>query len=219
VRPGATRDLLVWVSDSGTGIAPEHLPHIFDRFWQASRTERHGTGLGLTICKGIVEAHNGRIWAESVPGDGTTLYFTLPAAGLVAEKKSIDRKANILIVDDRPENLMALEAILERPEVPPHQGDFGRRSVEHRAARAVRGRPHRRRDAGHGRTRRRRQFESARTLSRYSIIFITAFGNDPEEIHRAYSAGGADYLVKPLDAEIVRKKVCGVRRVEPAQER
>jgi CheY-like chemotaxis protein len=39
------------------------------------------------------------------------------------------------------------------------------------------------------------------------IIFITAFGNDPEEIHRAYSAGGADYLVKPLDAEIVRKKV------------
>ncbi len=39
------------------------------------------------------------------------------------------------------------------------------------------------------------------------IIFITAFGNDPEEIHRAYSAGGADYLVKPLDPEIVRKKV------------
>jgi CheY-like chemotaxis protein len=39
------------------------------------------------------------------------------------------------------------------------------------------------------------------------IIFITAFGDDPEEIHRAYSAGGADYLVKPLDAEIVRKKV------------
>jgi response regulator RpfG family c-di-GMP phosphodiesterase len=39
------------------------------------------------------------------------------------------------------------------------------------------------------------------------IIFITAFGDDPEEIHRAYSAGGADYLVKPLDTEIVRKKV------------
>jgi len=39
------------------------------------------------------------------------------------------------------------------------------------------------------------------------IIFVTAFGDDPEEVHRAYSAGGADYLVKPLDAEIVRKKV------------
>jgi len=39
------------------------------------------------------------------------------------------------------------------------------------------------------------------------IIFITAFGDDPQEIHRAYSAGGADYLVKPLDPEIVRKKV------------
>jgi len=51
------------------------------------------------------------------------------------------------------------------------------------------------------------QRELANANIHIPIIFITAFGNDPGEIHRAYTAGGADYLVKPLDAEIVRKKV------------
>ena len=67
------------VSDNGIGIAPEKLPHLFDRFWQADRASGRGVGLGLTISKGIVEAHGGRIWAESTPGSGTTVSFTLPA--------------------------------------------------------------------------------------------------------------------------------------------
>ena len=68
------------VADDGPGIAPEVLPHIFDRFWQAAkREERNGAGLGLAICKGIVEAHGGRIWAES-SGLGTTISFVLPLA-------------------------------------------------------------------------------------------------------------------------------------------
>jgi PAS domain S-box-containing protein len=66
------------VSDAGPGIPAEHLPHIFDRFWQARRTGRHGIGLGLAIVKGIVEAHGGRAWAESELGTGSTFYFTLP---------------------------------------------------------------------------------------------------------------------------------------------
>ncbi len=66
------------VADTGPGIPVEHLPHIFDRFWQASRTGRHGIGLGLAIVKGIVEAHGGRVWAESVLGAGSTFHFTLP---------------------------------------------------------------------------------------------------------------------------------------------
>ena len=69
-----------WVRDTGSGIAPEHLPRIFDRFWQAVKTDRRGAGLGLPIVKNIVEAHRGRIWAESSPGQGTTFYFTLPVA-------------------------------------------------------------------------------------------------------------------------------------------
>ncbi len=71
---------VISVLDSGTGIAVEHLPRVFDRYWQSSRTNRQGAGLGLAIAKGIVEAHGGRIWIESRPGEGTTASFTLPLA-------------------------------------------------------------------------------------------------------------------------------------------
>jgi PAS domain S-box-containing protein len=66
------------VSDTGPGIAPEHLPQIWGRFWQSNRDG--GVGLGLTIAKALVEAHGGRIWAETHIGSGTTFHFTLPIA-------------------------------------------------------------------------------------------------------------------------------------------
>ena len=69
------------VIDTGPGIPAEQLPHIFGRFWQAKTSDRRGIGLGLAIAKGIVEAHNGRIWVESHVGLGSTFYFTLPIAG------------------------------------------------------------------------------------------------------------------------------------------
>jgi PAS domain S-box-containing protein len=65
------------VIDTGPGIPAEQLPHIFGRFWQA-KSDHRGIGLGLAIAKGIVEAHNGRIWVESHVGLGSTFYFTLP---------------------------------------------------------------------------------------------------------------------------------------------
>lgn len=69
------------VSDTGCGIPPEHLPHLFDRFWQARRSAaERGTGLGLAISKGIVEAHGGRLQVESDVGAGSTFSFTLPRA-------------------------------------------------------------------------------------------------------------------------------------------
>jgi PAS domain S-box-containing protein len=68
------------VGDTGPGISAQDLPHIFDRFWQARRVRRGGVGLGLAISKGIVEAHGGRIWAESSAGVGTSFHFTLPLA-------------------------------------------------------------------------------------------------------------------------------------------
>ena len=81
VRATRVEDALqVSVEDSGSGIAPENLPHIFDRFWQADHASRASAGLGLTICKGIVEAHGGRIWVESEQGRGTTFHFTVPVA-------------------------------------------------------------------------------------------------------------------------------------------
>ncbi len=71
------------VQDSGPGIAQEDLPHVFSRFYRADKSRhRHdgGSGLGLAIARSIVEQHNGRIWVESIPGQGTTFHFTLPQA-------------------------------------------------------------------------------------------------------------------------------------------
>ena len=68
------------VSDTGPGISSEHLPMLFDRYWRPQGSGEKGTGLGLFIAKGIVDAHGGRIWAESEPGRGTSFYFTLPIA-------------------------------------------------------------------------------------------------------------------------------------------
>jgi PAS domain S-box-containing protein len=73
-------EVLFRVTDTGSGIASENLPHVFDRFWQATSTNRQGAGLGLPITKGIVEAHGGRIWVESTPSQGTTVSFTIPEA-------------------------------------------------------------------------------------------------------------------------------------------
>jgi signal transduction histidine kinase len=68
------------VSDTGVGMTPEQLSKLFGRFWQANPADRRGIGLGLSIAKGIVEAHGGRIWVESQPGAGTTFHFTLSAS-------------------------------------------------------------------------------------------------------------------------------------------
>jgi signal transduction histidine kinase len=68
------------VEDSGAGIPAQDVPHLFDRFWQGDRASRAGAGLGLAICKGIIEAHGGRIWVESTLGRGTTVHFTVPCA-------------------------------------------------------------------------------------------------------------------------------------------
>ena len=66
------------VSDTGVGVAAPMLEAIFERFWQVDQNDRRGQGLGLFISKSIVEAHGGRIWAESQPGKGSRFYFTLP---------------------------------------------------------------------------------------------------------------------------------------------
>src|SRR5690606_22703716 len=66
------------IADTGPGIAEEELAHVFERYWQARRTASRGTGLGLAIARGIVNAHGGRIWAESRLGEGSTFLFTLP---------------------------------------------------------------------------------------------------------------------------------------------
>jgi CheY-like chemotaxis protein len=95
------------VTDVGCGIRPEHLEHVFDRYWHLPGTGRRGTGLGLAIAKGIVEAHGGQLSVESVFGEGSTFRFTLqlavaleePPPGVVAmEPGELARR--VLVVDD-----------------------------------------------------------------------------------------------------------------------
>ena len=74
---------LVWVADQGMGIPPDLLPHIFSKFYRAPGSVARkiaGTGLGLAVVKGLVEAHHGAVWVESTPGQGSTFSFTLPFA-------------------------------------------------------------------------------------------------------------------------------------------
>ncbi len=73
--------ILISVSDTGEGIPPEHLPHIFDRFYRVKSARSRndgGTGLGLAIASQMVEAHNGKLWVESIVGKGSTFFIALP---------------------------------------------------------------------------------------------------------------------------------------------
>jgi light-regulated signal transduction histidine kinase (bacteriophytochrome) len=82
IRISATQENSEWVfavQDNGIGIDPAQFGHIFKLFQRLhSRDEYPGTGIGLAVCKRIVERHGGRIWVESIPGNGSTFYFTLP---------------------------------------------------------------------------------------------------------------------------------------------
>jgi signal transduction histidine kinase len=80
VSVNGTPNAVLMVEDSGSGIAPENLPHVFDRFYREDKSrsrETGGAGLGLSICKSIVESAGGEIGVESVPGRGTTVIVDL----------------------------------------------------------------------------------------------------------------------------------------------
>ena len=95
VRAEATpQELMISIADQGIGILPEELDKVFDRMYRIESRltpEIGGVGLGLAICKGLVEAHSGRIWAESEVGKGSTFRFTLPLAN--EEEHSHDNEA------------------------------------------------------------------------------------------------------------------------------
>ncbi|MGH7556055.1 MAG: GAF domain-containing sensor histidine kinase, partial [Longimicrobiales bacterium] len=105
-------ELRVSVQDTGPGIPRGKLERVFERFWQAAFADRRGAGLGLTIAKGIIEAHGGRIWVESTEGKGSTFHFTLPEAKPAGEEQdaSAAERASRQPENDAPANKPAIAA-------------------------------------------------------------------------------------------------------------
>ena len=77
-RQLADEKIIFEIQDAGPGVPQAEQAHIFDRYWQAEKAQRQGHGLGLSIAKGVVEAHHGQIWMENNPTGGSTFSFTLP---------------------------------------------------------------------------------------------------------------------------------------------
>ena len=83
-------EVLFAVADTGTGIPDEQTPRLFERHWRGAPASKEGRGLGLYIVRGIVEAHGGRIWVDSVVGVGSTFFFTLPVPNAAAASVRAD---------------------------------------------------------------------------------------------------------------------------------
>ena len=211
----------VSVADEGEGVPPDLLPRLFRKEVRRAKGSVGGAGLGLAICKGLVEAHGGRIWAESDgPGRGTRFTFTLQAVEEPDAERSFsspgaDRSAGtpILVVDDDPEALRYVRGVLD---------DAGYAPI-------VTGEPEEVADLI--RSKRPRlvlldlvlpgtdgiaMMDTVPELADLPVIFISAYGRD-ETVARALECGAVDYLVKPFSpTELAARVRAALRRAEPS---
>ena len=220
IRVTAAREethVAVAVSDEGRGVAPELLPRLFTRHGDGGTATGHGPG--LAISRGLVEAHGGRIWAESPGvGLGTTITFTLPAAGGAAPAPAgppaaaqLGEPVRILVVDDDPHTLRFVRDTLSAAGYVPLV--TGERRELARIIHAEKPRlvlldlvlpgPD--------------GIELMQQLPEFPdlpVIFISAYGRD-ETVVRALEAGAADYIVKPFSpTELVARVRAALRRHE-----
>ncbi len=204
------------VRDTGIGMTPEQAAKLFQPFTQAdmSTTRKHGgTGLGLTICRRLVELMGGQIWLESEPGVGSTFPFTVwlgvgpaPGPGRVVPRAA-RRRSRVLVVDD---NAAAREILVEPLADAGAPGGRGQLRAPRRsppseqrdADRALRRRLHGLADAGHGRPARRRGGSRAtrRCSKQPAIVMVTAFGREEvreeaERLQRRRLPGQAGHQV------------------------
>ncbi|MDE2921274.1 MAG: response regulator [Acidobacteriota bacterium] len=209
------------VTDLGSGVPPEELPNLFRKHVDASGGKGVGQGLGLAICKGLVEAHGGRIWAESGDADyGTRFTFTLPAAAdadeavrSVSSAQPLSRNRNdttpILVVDDDPQTLRSVrDTLAEAGYAPILTGDpdeLPSLIKTHRPRLVLL-------DLVLPGTDGLELMESVPELEGLPVIFISVYGRD-ETIVRALDAGAADYIVKPFSpSELTARVRAALRR-------
>ena len=224
IRVSAVREdahVAVSVADEGRGVAPERLPQLFNKHAGAGEGAKAGHGLGLAICKGLVEAHGGRIRAESAgAGCGTTVTFTLPVSGKPGAKASAGpppaagekgEPVRILAVDDDPRMLRfvrdALAAAGYAPLVTGETQELAHivRTEKPRLVLLDLMLPG---DDGI------ELMKKIPEISDLPVIFISGYGRD-ETVARALEAGAADYLVKPFSpTELVARVRAALRRHE-----
>ena len=220
IRVSAAREdahVAVSVSDGGRGLSPERLARLFDK--HAGGGSNAGHGLGLAICKGLVEAHGGRIRAESAgPGRGATLIFTLPAAeeagaapGAPRAAEEGTESARILVVDDDPRTLrLVRDALSAEGYAPVVTGDPGEVQALLRAEKPALVVLDLALPGADGVELMREVPE----LSGLPVILISAYGRD-ETVARALDAGAADYIVKPFSpTELTARVRAALRRRE-----
>ena len=215
------------VADEGRGIAPHQLPHLFRRYTDFSGGDRQsepaGFGLGLVICRGLVEAHGGRIRAESAGfGLGTRFTFTLPVAGdapgaassVVASGPRTSSRGRepppVLVVDDDPETLRYVrDTLAAEGYAPLVTGD-----PEEVAGLVRTKRPHLvLLDLMLPGTDGIELMESVPELADLPVIFISGYGRG-ETVARALAAGAADYIVKPFSpTELTARVGAALRRL------
>ena len=222
IRVSATHDgrqVAVSVTDKGQGIAPERLGQLFDK--HGENGDGLGGSLGLVICKGLVEAHGGRIRAESRgAGLGARFTFTLPVVGKKREDRSAEaankapEQAPVLVVDDDPQMLRhvrnALNAEGYRVVVTGEHSELGD-VIRTQAPRLVL------MDLMLPGTDGIRLMQTVPELSEVPVVFISAYGRD-ETVAKALKSGAADYIVKPFSAtELVARAEAAMRGRAEAQ--
>jgi len=222
----ADGNVALTVADQGRGVEPERLPLLFRKFSRGDGDgERQvlGAGLGLSISKGIVEAHGGRIWAESEGvGHGSTFTFTLPVAEAAApttgrrsarSPRERGDRGHILAVDDDPVTLRSVREVLAKAGYTPlvtGDPDEALRLFEAESPRLVL------MDLALSGSDGIELMGRMLGIARVPVIFLSAYNRD-EVIARAIYAGAADYMVKPFSpTELVARVRGALRRGLPA---